>query len=221
MHKENEKDKFDDLRRDMVCTQLKLRGISDPAVLKVMGEIPREAFVPAEYIDHAYDDSPVPIGGGQTISQPYIVALMTEELRTNKDCDILEIGTGSGYQTAILAKLASRVYTVERLKSHTQNAKETLRKLDITNVQFAVGDGTCGWPEDRKFDRIIVTAAAPEMPKPLADQLKVGGFAVVPIGAEFVQNLVLMEKTKTGFKSKTICGCRFVKLIGRYGYPEH
>lgn len=215
-----EKDNFELMRKDMVRLQLKARGISDPNVLRVMGEIPREDFVPPEFQEHSYDDNPLPIGAGQTISQPYIVALMTEELRINKDCDILEIGTGSGYQAAILAKLGKHVYTIERIGRHSANAEEILNALNFTNISFQIGDGTCGWQPDRKFDRIIVTAAAPEMPKPLANQLNVGGFAIVPIGPEMAQELVLMEKTETGLKSKVVCGCRFVKLLGKFGYAE-
>jgi protein-L-isoaspartate(D-aspartate) O-methyltransferase len=221
MQQINEKNKLALERQQMVHMQLITRGISDPGVLQVMGEIPREKFISESLHSQAYDDNPLPIGDGQTISQPYIVALMTEELRINKKCDILEIGTGSGYQTAILAKLGRQVYTIERLESQSLNAQAVLKELDISNVDFQVGDGTCGWSDGKEFDRIIVTAAAPYMPEPLAKQLKVGGFAVIPIGAEYVQELTLMEKTADGFKSKVICGCRFVKLIGKFGYTEN
>lgn len=220
MQQSNEKDKLADHRRDMILNQLKMRGISDPVVLQVMGEIPRENFIPAEFQNHAYADNPVPIGSGQTISQPYIVALMSEELRVTRDCDVLEIGTGSGYQTAILAKLARKVYTIERIVQHSLKAQQILKELNITNVNYHIGDGTCGWPSDNKFDRIIVTAAAPVMPQPLTEQLKIGGLAVLPLGTELAQELVLIEKTADGLNTKTICGCRFVKLIGKFGCTE-
>jgi protein-L-isoaspartate(D-aspartate) O-methyltransferase len=218
MQQVNGKDKLASQRQEMVRTQLQSRGISDKSVLRAMSEIPREKFISELLQDHAYDDNPLPIGGGQTISQPYIVALMTQELKVDKNCDVLEIGTGSGYQAAILSKLARQVYTIERLEQQSLNAQFVLKQLDITNVDFHIGDGTCGWPEDIKFDRIIITAAAPRMPEPLQEQLKLGGFAILPIGPEFVQDLVLLKKTDAGFESKVICGCRFVKLIGKFGY---
>lgn len=218
IHWANEKDKFAVERRRMVKNQLKLRDIRDPAVLAVMSEIPREKFIPEEFLKEAYYDGPLSIGSGQTISQPYIVALMTQELKVDKNCDCLEIGTGSGYQTAILAKLARKVWTIERIEELTLKAQQTLRELKIENVEFFTGDGTCGWPENKIFDRIIITAATPKMPQPLVEQLKVGGFAVLPQGADYVQELIRIEKTGEGLKSKFICGCRFVKLIGEFGY---
>ncbi|OHB47555.1 MAG: protein-L-isoaspartate O-methyltransferase [Planctomycetes bacterium GWF2_41_51] len=216
----NEKDKLAAQRRDMVLNQLQIRGIKDPELLKVMGSLHREDFIPAEFRDQSYADNPVPIGAGQTISQPYIVALMTQELKVNKYCDVLEIGTGSGYQTAILASLARHVYTIERIQRHSISAQQVLNALNISNISFHIGDGTCGWPTDKQFDRIIITAAAPDLPKPLADQLKIGGLAILPVGPELVQELVAMEKTPDGFKTRTICGCRFVKMIGKFGYTE-
>ncbi|MEN6385288.1 MAG: protein-L-isoaspartate(D-aspartate) O-methyltransferase [Phycisphaerales bacterium] len=220
MHQLNGKDKLALQRHEMVRTQLQTRGITDKSVLNVMSRLPRERFISDNLYHHAYDDNPLPIGGGQTISQPYIVALMTQELQVNRSCDILEIGTGSGYQAAILACLGKHVYTIERLEQQSISAQFVLKGLGITNVDFYVGDGTCGWPEDKKFDRIIITAAAPKMPEPLQQQLKIGGLAVVPIGPEFVQDLVLLKKTETGLESNVICGCRFVKLIGKFGYTE-
>ncbi len=220
MQQINEKDKFAAERQAMVRNQLKLRDIKDPAVLKAMAEVPREKFIPADFLAEAYYDGPLAIGFGQTISQPYIVALMTQELKVDKNCDVLEIGTGSGYQTAILAKLAKEVYTIERIENLTLKAQQTLAELNITNVKFLTGDGTCGWPEPKEFDRIIITAATPQMPKPLVEQLKTGGLAVLPQGADFVQELITIEKTAKGLKSKNVCGCRFVKLIGKFGYPE-
>lgn len=220
MQQANEKDKFAAERQAMVRRHLKGRDITDPAVLRVMAQIPREKFIPAECLDHAYYDGPVPIGCDQTISQPYIVALMTQELRATQDCQVLEIGTGSGYQTAMLAKLAKEVYTIERIKSLSLKAQQTLAELNIINVKFHIGDGTCGWPEKKQFDRIIITAAASDMPKPLLEQLKTGGIAVAPLGADYVQELAVIEKTNSGLKTKTVCGCRFVRLIGKYGYTE-
>jgi protein-L-isoaspartate(D-aspartate) O-methyltransferase len=214
----NEKDKLAMQRREMVHSQLLVRGITDQSVLRVMSELPREKFISEQLKENAYDDNPLPIGGGQTISQPYIVALMTQELKVDKYCDILEIGTGSGYQAAILAKLARHVYTIERLEPQSLNARFTLRQLGITNVDFYVGDGTCGWPGNLKFDRIMITAAAPDLPEPLREQMKMDGLAIVPIGPEFVQDLMAIKKTQAGFESKVICGCRFVKLIGKFGY---
>jgi protein-L-isoaspartate(D-aspartate) O-methyltransferase len=220
MQQANEKDKFAAERQAMIRRHLKGRDITDPAVLRVMADVPREKFIPTEYLEEAYCDGPLSIGYGQTISQPYIVALMTQELKVGKDCDVLEIGTGSGYQTAILAKLAKEVYTVERIEHLTLNAQRILAEMNITNVKFHTGDGTCGWPEDKRFDRIIITAATPQMPKPLLEQLKTGGLAVVPLGADFVQELVTIENTSSGLKTKSVCGCRFVKLIGKFGYAE-
>jgi protein-L-isoaspartate(D-aspartate) O-methyltransferase len=215
-----EKDKFAAQKRAMIQYQLKGRDIIDPAVLEVMAGLPREKFVPAEFVNQAYADNPVSIGCGQTISQPYIVALMTQELKLDKDCSVLEIGTGSGYQTAILGKLAKEVFTIERIEELSRNAQTVLGELNINNVQFYVGDGTCGWPEQKKFDRIIITAGAAEMPKPAFEQLKIDGLAVAPLGGDYVQELMVIEKNKDGLKAKTICGCRFVKLIGKFGYAE-
>jgi len=213
-------DKFTLERLAMVQNQLKKRDITDPAVLNAMADIPREKFISAEYLSQVYFDNPLPIGSGQTISQPYIVALMTQELKIDKSCDCLEIGTGCGYQTAILAKLAGQVYTIERITQLSLKAQQALKKLNITNVNYYIGDGTCGWPEDKKFDRIIITAAARNMPKPLLEQLKIGGLAVLPIGAEYVQELVAIKKTDNGTETKSVCGCRFVKLIGKFGFVE-
>ena len=220
MQQANEKDKFAAERQAMVRRHLKGRDITDPAVLKVMAEMPREKFIPDECLDHAYHDGPIPIGCDQTISQPYIVALMTQELEVNKDCQILEIGTGSGYQAAILAKLAKDVFTIERIEHLSMKAQKILAEMNITNVKFHIGDGTCGWPEKKQFDRIIITAAAADIPKPLLEQLNVGGLVIAPLGADYVQELVVMKKTDSGLETRTVCGCRFVRLIGKFGYTE-
>jgi len=204
----------------MLNRDLKGRGITDPDVLAVMGEIRREEFMPEEYQSQAYADGPLPIGMGQTISQPYIVALMTQELRLDRDCDVLEIGTGSGYQTAILSRLAKKVYTIEKLDQLSMSAQEILRKIGIENVEFYIGDGSFGWPVQRIFDRIIITAAAPKIPQPLGEQLCEKGLMVVPVGSGWVQQLVVYEKGKGIFTERFICDVRFVKLFGEYGFEE-
>ncbi len=163
-------------RRRMLKRDLEGRDITDPRVLKVMAEIPREEFIPQSWQSQAYADGPLPIGMGQTISQPYIVALMTQELRVNSDCEVLEIGTGSGYQTAVLSKLVKKVYTIERFAQLSESAQAVLGRLSVSNVEFYVGDGSSGWPKRRlppskRFDRIMVTAAVPSIPRPLVTQL--------------------------------------------------
>lgn len=214
------KDRFAGARERMLKLDLMGRNITDPGVLKVMKEIRREEFVPAAYQSQVYADSPLPIGMGQTISQPYIVALMTQELRLNPYCEVLEIGTGSGYQTAILCKLARKVYTIERFAKLSEDAQAVLGRLGIDNVEFCVGDGSCGWPQKRIFDRIIITAAVPKMPQPLVEQLTEGGFIVGPVGLSSVQELLAGEKKKGKIATKTVCDCRFVKLLGEYGFEE-
>ena len=204
----------------MLECDLKGRGITDPEVLRVMEEIRREEFVPGQYQAQAYSDGPLPISLGQTISQPYIVALMTEELRLNPDCEVLEIGTGSGYQTAILCTLAKKVYTIERFAQLSESAQEVLKKLDVKNVEFYVGDGSCGWPEHHIFDRIMVTAAVPKIPEPLVEQLIDDGLIIAPIGPAGVQELIVCQKKKGKIIERGICGCRFVKLLGKFGFDE-
>jgi len=218
MYSRNEKTRFAVAREAMVRLHLKGRNITDTAVLKVMGEIAREEFIPQKYISEAYADCPVPIGIGQTISQPYIVALMTQFLRLNNECEVLEIGTGSGYQTAILCKLAGRVYTIERFEQLSAAAQAVLGRLGIDNVEFAIGDGSKGWIEERQFDRILVTAAVPEMPEPLVAQLVNGGLIVAPVGGRFTQKLTVYEKNQDKISEKVICDCRFVRLFGEHGY---
>ena len=220
MTEANEKDIFSQQRQQMLKLHLKGRGITDPKVLEVMGEIRRQDFLPAQNSSQAYADSPVPIGLGQTISQPYIVALMTQELKVDADCEVLEIGTGSGYQTAILARLAKKVYTIERYESLSKNAQIILSEPGTENVEFFIGDGSCGWPGGKKFDRIIITAAVAKMPRPLIDQLADGGLMIAPLGGEHLQDLIVIEKKDEKLKKRKICSCRFVKLIGRYGYDE-
>jgi len=204
----------------MIKWDLMGRDITDPDVLKVMSEIRREEFVPSSYLSQAYDDGPLPIGMGQTISQPYIVALMTQELQLNLDCEVLEIGTGSGYQTAILSKLAKKVYTIERFVQLSESAQKVLSRLGVGNVEFYVGDGSCGWPEEKCFDRIMITAAVPKMPEPLVKQLAEGGFIVGPVGGGGIQELIVCEKRHGKIVDKVICDCRFVKLLGKYGFEQ-
>jgi protein-L-isoaspartate(D-aspartate) O-methyltransferase len=230
MESRQSKDRFTEARERMLKWDLQGRGISDPGVLQAMMEIRREEFVPAAYLSQAYADGPLPVGMGQTISQPYIVALMTQELRLNPYCEVLEIGTGSGYQTAILAKLAKRVYTIERFSDLSLAAQAVLGRLGFTNVEFYIGDGSCGWPffadatkgkpERKTFDRIIITAAVPKMPRPLVEQLAEGGIIVGPVGSSGVQELMVCEKKKGKISGKVACDCRFVKLLGKYGFEE-
>ncbi len=206
----------DDLRRtQMVRDQIVARGIQNPAVLKVLLEVPREEFVPSEVRTLAYKDSPVPIGYGQTISQPYIVAFMTDALDLTKAHRVLEIGTGSGYQAAVLSCLAKEVYTIEILGPLAQSASSTLNRLGYRNIVVRQGDGYGGWPDKAPFDRIILTAAPPELPKSLIDQLKPGGKLLAPIGARYAAHeLTLVEKTGSGkIVSRSILPVRFVPMI--------
>jgi len=213
-------DNFAAARRKMVEYHLRGRDITDPAVLKVMAQVPREQFIPESYRAEAYSDCPLPIGMGQTISQPYIVALMTQELRLNDQCEVLEIGTGSGYQTAILSRLAKKVYTIEKYNQLSESAQAVLGRLGYDNVEFYIGDGSCGWPEERQFDRVIVTAAVPQVPEPLLAQLVTGGILVAPVGSEGGQQLVACEKRADRVVERTVCGVRFVRLVGKYGFTE-
>ena len=226
-------DRFAKAQERMLTRDLKGRDIVVPNVLRVMGEIRREEFVPTSYESQAYSDSPLPIGMGQTISQPYIVALMTQELRLNPDCEVLEIGTGSGYQTAVLSRLAKKVYTIERFGQLSESAQAALGRLGIDNVEFYVGDGSCGWPRQKwdeklermvewqpRFDRIMITAAVPKIPQPLLEQLKEGGLIIAPIGYAGVQELIVAEKKDQSITKRFICDVRFVKLIGKHGFEE-
>jgi protein-L-isoaspartate(D-aspartate) O-methyltransferase len=225
MYSRDKEDKFADVRERMLKWHLKGRDITDPRILAVMAEVPREEFVPDDYQSQAYADGPLPIGMGQTISQPYIVALMTQELRVNQDCEVLEIGTGSGYQTAVLCKLVKKVYTIERFSELSESAHAVLDRLGITNVEYYVGDGSCGWPEQQlppsgRFDRIMITAAVPGIPQPLIKQLADDGLIMVPVGYGGVQELVVGEKRANKLIERQICGVRFVQLFGKYGFEE-
>jgi protein-L-isoaspartate(D-aspartate) O-methyltransferase len=213
-------DKFAKVRERMLKFDLKGRDITDLDVLRVMAEISREEFVPSAYQSQAYSDGPLPIGMGQTISQPYIVALMTQELRLKPDCEVLEIGTGSGYQTAILCRLAKKVYTIERFAQLSETAQAVLGRLGIKNIEFYIGDGSCGWPGQQTFERIIITATVPKVPQPIIDQLADNGLIIAPIGIAGVQQLMVYEKKKDKLTKKVLCDVRFVRLIGKYGFEE-
>lgn len=208
-------------KRKMLNDALKGRKICDQRVLAAMQDVPREEFVPEKYREYCYADEPLPIGFGQTISQPYIVALMSQTLQVEDDSEILEIGTGCGYQTAILARLGEKVYTIERYNNLTEIAQAHLAKLGIDNVEFYIGDGTKGWPsEDKKFDRIILTAAIPSIPDTLLDQLQYNGVIVAPVGAWQSQMLIKITKKPDKLKQESICPVRFVRMIGEYGFSE-
>ena len=209
-----------DLQRKRLVDGIRLRGIRDERVLSALLKVPRHLFVPEELRDRAYVDAPLPIGEGQTISQPYIVALMTEALELDEDSRVLEIGTGSGYQAAILAEIAKEVYTVERIPALLERAKRILEALGYDNIYFKLGDGTLGWEEHAPYDAIIVTAGAPEVPEPLVEQLKVGGRMVIPVGDEFSQRLLRVTKLDSSGKVKIedLGGCVFVKLKGKHGW---
>ncbi len=213
-------DQFAGLRDRMVDQQIRARGVVDPRVLQAVRKVPRHLFIPRHLWDQAYNDYPLPIGADQTISQPYIVALMTEILELKATDRVLELGTGSGYQAAILAELAAEVYSIDRMGDLAKRAKSVLDSLGYANVQIRVGDGTLGWPEAAPFDGIIVTAGAPKVPRPLTEQLALGGRLVIPVGDMFSQTLTCVRKTESGLKFEYHGGCRFVRLIGKYGWPE-
>ncbi len=197
----------------MVQQQLKARGIKDERVLTTMAKVPREEFVPADARVDAYEDGPLPIGYDQTISQPYIVAFMTEQLRLKPSDRLLEIGSGSGYQAAVLAELVADVYTIEILEPLAKTAEATLQRLGYKNVHLRVGDGYQGWPEEAPFDAIIVTCAPDKVPPPLVDQLKDGGRMVIPVGERFAQQLYLLEKKNGQLKESATLPVRFVPMV--------
>jgi protein-L-isoaspartate(D-aspartate) O-methyltransferase len=211
---------FEDQRRQMVKEQLHLRGIVDERVLAAFLKVPRHLFVPKEFQQEAYADHPIPIGSGQTISQPYMVALMTQLLRLQGHERVLEIGTGSGYQLAILAELALEVYSVERLPELAEPATYRLGRFGYLNVHITAGNGSLGWPEHAPYDGLIVAAAAPEVPQPLVDQLAQRGRLVIPIGPRQAQALTLVEKHGHTLERAEITSCVFVPLVGEHGWPE-
>jgi len=208
------------LRKRMVEEQLMPRGIKNQRILDAFYKIERHKFIPEDLRNPAYADYPLPIGEGQTISQPYIVALMTECLDLTGQERVLEIGTGSGYQAAILAELAKEVYSIERFENLAKRAQAILNELGYTNVKVKVGDGTLGWPEVSPFDRIIITAASPRIPLPLTAQLKENGRLILPLGESFSQILTVIENKQGTLESREICGCVFVPLVGKYGYRD-
>lgn len=203
----------------MVQHQLRARGIDDGRVLDLMAEIPREAFMPPERRHTAYCDGAQPIGLGQTISQPYVVALMTQALNVRPDHRVLEIGTGSGYQTAILARLADHVYSIERLEDLTARARKVLRRLQVDNVTLHVGDGTLGWDRHAPFDRVLCGAGSPDVPPDWIDQLADGGRIVLPVGSRQHQQLIQVDKRGDRIERSSLCEVRFVPLIGQQGWP--
>ncbi len=210
---ENEVQDFDNLRKKMVTHQLISRGIRDRVVLRAMEKVPRHLFTPSEYMNEAYEDHPLPIGFGQTISQPYMVALMTELLVLKGREKVLEVGTGSGYQTAVLLETGSEVYSIERHAALAESARRVLASLGYERINIYSGDGTKGLPEYAPFDRIIVTAAAQTVPSPLVEQLNENGILVIPVGERFSQDLLQLEKKKGKITRRTVCGCVFVPLI--------
>jgi protein-L-isoaspartate(D-aspartate) O-methyltransferase len=205
----------------MVQEQLIPRNIQDKRVLDVFSKIERHRFIPEYAREGAYGDFPISIGEGQTISQPYIVALMTECLQLQGEEKVLEIGTGSGYQTAILAELAGEVYSIERIENLAINAQNILNQLGYKNIFIKTGDGTLGWSQEAPFDRIIITAAAPRLPLPLVDQLKEGGIMAVPLGETFSQVLTIVAKKNGKLNQEQVCACVFVPLVGRHGWNNH
>jgi len=209
------------LRELMVKAQLVPRGIRDTRVLDVMRRVPRHLFVDSSIQPEAYEDMALPIGEGQTISQPYMVARMTELLELKGDERVLEIGTGSGYQAAVLSELAKEIYTIERVASLGERAIERFRSLYYPNVHVKIGDGTLGWPEKSPFDRIVVTAASPKIPDPLIGQLSVGGILLAPVGSRYSQELLKVRKTDQGISEEYNTPCVFVPLIGEHGWKEN
>ena len=211
-------DQFAAAGERMVAEQIRARGVADPRVLAALRRVPRHRFIPEHLWSQAYADYPLPIGEDQTISQPYIVALMTEILELKETDRVLEVGTGSGYQAAILAELAAQVFSIDRKGGLADYARSILESLGYRNIRIRVGDGTLGWPEEATFDGIIVTAGAPQVPRPLVEQLARGGRLVIPVGDAFTQTLTCVRQTGEGLKYEYHGGCRFVRLIGKYGW---
>jgi len=209
------------IREKMVAEQIEARGVKDKRVLDAMRKIPRHLFVDTGMLHQAYADNPLPIGHNQTISQPYIVALMTEALKLEEDDKVLEVGTGSGYQAAILAEIAEKVFTVENNSILARRARKLFDELNYHNIVIRIGDGTLGWKEYAPYDKIIVTAAAPELPKPLFEQLKQNGIMVIPEGDRFSQSLKKYKKTDDKFEYENLGLCSFVPLVGREGWKDN
>lgn len=204
-------------RADMVDVQLRRRGIHDERVLRAMEIVPRHEFVPWQLQREAYHDTPVPIGEGQTISQPYIVAHMLQALRLSPDDRVLEIGTGTGYEAAVLSRIVHEVYTIERLSTLAESASNIFNRLGYTNIHTIIGDGNRGYPQAAPYDAIVVAAAAPRIPEALFDQLKDGGRMIVPVGSADLQQLMLLTRHDGAFHTKLLDACRFVPLVGDHG----
>jgi protein-L-isoaspartate(D-aspartate) O-methyltransferase len=219
-HPDFSSDEYAALRREMIETQIRKRGVSSPRVLEAMAALPRHEFVSEQFRAEAYADKPLPIGEGQTISQPFMVAAMTEALELNGDEHVLEIGAGSGYQSAVLSLLARDVITVESRTPLALAAQERLTRLGYANVHVHNGDGSAGFPEAAPYDAILVTAGAPEIPAVFVDQLREGGRLVIPIGDQENQTLVQAKLQDGRLKRRTLLGCRFVPLLGRYGWSR-
>jgi protein-L-isoaspartate(D-aspartate) O-methyltransferase len=207
-------------REKMVEEQVVARGIKNPRLLAAMRKIPRHLFVDPGLLQRAYDDSSLPIGAKQTVSQPYMAARMTEALDLSGEEKVLEIGTGSGYQAALLAELSFNVFSVEKIRTLAVKARAVLDRLQYHNIAIQVGDGTIGWPEHSPFDAIMVTAGAPDLPRPLIEQLAVGGRLVIPIGDDESQMLVRVTRHPSKFEEEQLGDCRFVKLWGKFGWQE-
>jgi protein-L-isoaspartate(D-aspartate) O-methyltransferase len=212
--------KYERQREEMVSRQIEARGVTEPKVLAAMRKVPRHLFVSEALMDQAYGDFPLPIGEQQTISQPYIVAEMTQALQPGKEDRILEIGTGSGYQAAILAEIVFRVYTIERIHSLLVKTRKLFDKLHYYNIVTKYSDGTSGWADESPFDGIIVTAGAPAIPKPLVNQLAAGGRMVIPVGDQYSQELIKIYRDEQGIHQTNLGGCRFVKLMGEHGWRD-
>jgi protein-L-isoaspartate(D-aspartate) O-methyltransferase len=204
----------------MVQEQLIARGIQDRRLIEAMRRVPRHLFIDSGLINRAYDDSALPIGEKQTLSQPYMAGKMTEALRLTGKEKVLEVGTGSGYQTALLAELCFNVFSVEKIRVLSRKARELLDRLEYHNIALHVGDGTIGWSEHAPYDSIIVAASAPDVPRPLIEQLSVGGKLVIPVGDDVSQVLKLVERERFGFHQEDIGECRFVKLWGKFGWQD-
>ena len=212
--------KYKRKREEMLKRQIVARGISDEKVISAMRNVPRHLFVSEALTDQAYGDFPLPIGEQQTISQPYIVAEMTQALELSKDDRVLEIGTGSGYQAAIIAQIAYRVYTIERIHSLLLKARSLFDGLLYHNIITRYSDGTTGWADESPFDAIIITAGAPKIPETLVNQLAMGGRMAIPVGDQYSQELIKLHRDKNGIQQTSLGGCRFVKLVGEHGWRE-
>ena len=211
-------DSFTHLRHQMVQYQIASRGVTDERVLEAMRQVPRHRFVPLDYHDQAYDDRPLPIGSGQTISQPYIVAFMTEQLALKENDKALEVGTGSGYQAAVLARLVRQVHTIERVAELAERAEIIFKELNLTNIKVHIGDGSLGWPPNSPYQAILITAAAPACPPALLEQLDLGGRMIIPVGERFHQSLELWQRDEDGLHCRDILPVMFVPLKGEQGW---